>query len=150
MVLESSDGRPFRSPVRPPPEQPANGYEECGSLPARYGTVRAMPRPLPVMVQILEKSNMDPRSQTDESGYRIGKEEVLARDTPHTTTVSIAENGRRETPCRHAAGMAYRPMVHDGNKDNMRLRGWQPQEIRQSDEEKERRMAEWTREVSPV
>ena len=43
--------------------------------------------------------------------------------------------------------MAYRPMVHDGNKDNMRLRGWQPPEVHQSDEEKERRMAEWAQEV---
>ena len=148
VVLEGSDCRPFRSPVRPPPEPPANRYEEYDSLLARYGTVWTMSRPLPVMVQILEKSTMDPWSQTDESGHRIGKTRVqaLVHGTPHTTTVSMAENRRRETPYRHAAGMAYRPMVHDGNKDNMRLRGWQPPEVHQSGEE-ERRMMEWAREV---
>ena len=151
VVLESSGDRPFRSPVRPPPGPPANRYEEYDSLPARYGTVRTMSHPLPVMMQILEKSTMDPWSQTDEGKHRIGKEvQALVHDTPHTTTVSIAENRRRETLYRHAAGMAYRPMVHDGNTGNMKLRRWQPPEIHQSDEEKERRMAEWAREVSPV
>ena len=91
----------------------------------------------------------DPRSQTDESRHRIGKKEVLARGTSHTTTVSMAENGRRETIYRHAA-MACSPMVHDGNTGGMRFRWWQPQEIHQSGEEKERRMAEWVRKVSPV
>ena len=43
---------------RPPPEPPANRYEEYDSLPARCGTARTMSRPLPVMVQILEKSPM--------------------------------------------------------------------------------------------
>ena len=149
VVLEGGDGRPFRSPVSPPPEPPANRYEEYDSLLARYGTVWTMSRPLPVMVQILEKSTMDPWSQTDESGHRIGKKEVqaLVHGTPHTTTVSIAENRRRGTLYRHAAGMAYRPMVHDGNTGNMKLRGWQPPELHQSDEEKERRVREWAQEV---
>ena len=95
---------------------------------------------------------MDPWSQTDESKHRIGKKEVQAfvHGTPHTTTVSIAENRRRGTLYRHAAGMACSPMVHDGNTGGMRFRWWQPQEIHQSGEEKERRMAEWVRKVSPV
>ena len=129
VVLGGVYGRTFRSTVRPPPEPPANRCDKHDSLLARYGTVWTVSRPLPVMVQILEKSTMDPWSQTDESKHRIGKKEVqtLVHDTPHTTTVSIAEN-RRETLYRHAAGMAYRPMVHDGNTGNMKLRGWQPPE----------------------
>ena len=148
VVLEGGDGRPFRSPVRPPPEPPASRHDERDSPLARYGTVRTMSRQLPAVVQILEKSTMEPWSQTDGSRHRIGKKEVqaLVHGTPHTTTVSIAENGRRGTLYRHAAGMAYRPMVHDGNKDNMRLRGRQPPELHQSGEE-ERRMREWTQEV---
>ena len=43
--------------------------------------------------------------------------------------------------------MAYRPTVHDWNTGNMKLREWQPQEIHQSDEEKERRVREWAQGV---
>ena len=91
-----------------------------------------MSRQLPVMVQILEKSTMESWSQTDESKHRIGKKKVQApvHDTPRTTTVSIAENRSRKTLYWHAAGMACRPVVHDGNKGNTRLRGWQPPEVR--------------------
>ena len=50
VVLEDGDGKPFRSPISPPPEPPADGYEEYDSLPARYGTVWTMSRPLPIMM----------------------------------------------------------------------------------------------------
>ena len=101
-VLESSDGRPFRSPVSPPPEPQANRYEEYDSLPARYRTVRTMSRPLPATVQILEKSTMDPWSQTDESRYGIGKEvQALVHDTLPPGMDGGGAAARRE----HAAGL---------------------------------------------
>ena len=58
-VLEGGDGGPFHPPFDPQPEPQANGYEEYGSLQARYGTVRTMSRPPPVMVQMLEKPTRD-------------------------------------------------------------------------------------------
>ena len=53
--------------------------------------------PLPTMVQILEKSTMEPWYRTDESKQQIGKKEVqtLVYDTPNTTTIHVEKDKRR-------------------------------------------------------
>ena len=144
--------RPYRCTYTPVPPAARAASEPVRRVRLAAGALRNRPDNVPSPARHGADTGEiphDPWSQTDESRHRIGKKEVLARGTSHTTTVSMAENGRRETIYRHAA-MAYRPMVHDGNTGGMRFRWWQPQEIHQSGEEKERRMAEWVRKVSPV
>ena len=118
MVLEGGDGRPFRSPVRPPPEPLANRCDKHDSLLARYGIVWTWAAQRPVMVQILEKSTMEPWSRTDESRHRIGKKKVqaLVYDTPYTTTVSIAKTGRRRPSTDMRRGWRAGPWCTTGTQ----------------------------------
>ena len=120
--------RLFPSPVRPPPEAPASRYGQYDSLLARHATVWTMSRQLPVMVQILETSTMEPWSQTGETGQKVAGApvQVPVHETRRTAMISVAENRRRETPCFHASGMARRPFLHDGNTTNTKLCWWQP------------------------
>ena len=113
-VVPEGDGRPFRSPVRPPPEPLANRYDEHDSLPARYGTVRMMSRQLPVMVQMLEKSTMEPWSQTDESG-QDGKEGTGTR-ARHAARDRGRHGGEPETPSGMRRGWRTGPWRTTGTR----------------------------------
>ena len=127
VILNHNDTRPFHSPLCPPPEMPKSIYDYDAQI-AQHSTVWTSFMPLPTMVNILEKSTMEPWYRTDESRQQIGKKVVqtLVYDTPNTTMIHVEKDKKRPTLYKCSSGLACRPVVHDGYAGNRKLRYYRP------------------------
>ena len=106
---DDDDAKLFYSPLCPPLERPKSIYDYDAQI-ARHGTVWTSFMPLPTMVQILEKSTMEPWYRTDESRQQIGKKKVqtLVYDTLNTTMIHVEKDKKRPALYRCSSGMVFR------------------------------------------
>ena len=116
-ICDTDALRVYRSPLKPPPTYASDYAKQDAALTCRstlWSSFVVQPRG----VQMMERASMDPWGATDETGNKIGNEDVqtLASHTIHVVKISIELHRDAPTLQRVHGWMVDRPGMRDGTK----------------------------------